>query len=157
MPMTPTGTPSDHGASQGSRSSYANRYFETRLAPNPHRRAVWRHICAYLERWIPPDAEVLELGAGWCEFANNVRAKRVVAMDVAGTVQRAGGEGVPAVVGDCPGRGGTAADSYGVVLAPTLRAALERPAATARLAGARRVLRPGGRLVLVQPNYPAAP
>ena len=153
MPMTPTGTPSDHGASQGSRSSYANRYFETRLAPNPHRRAVWRHICAYLERWIPPDAEVLELGAGWCEFANNVRAQRVVAMDIDSTVERAAGEGVTAVVGDCTDLGGFADDSFDVVFASNLLEHLERPAATALLAGARRDLRPGGRLVLVQPNF----
>ena len=39
-------------------------YFRTRLAPNPHRGAVWKHVCAYLQRWITPDAAVLELGAG---------------------------------------------------------------------------------------------
>ena len=26
-------------------------YFRTRLAPNPHRAAVWKHLCAYLQRW----------------------------------------------------------------------------------------------------------
>ena len=24
-------------------------YFQTRLAPNPHRTAVWQHICRYME------------------------------------------------------------------------------------------------------------
>lgn len=151
--MTPSGRPSGDGASQGPPSSYANRYFETRLAPNPHRRAVWRHICAYLERWIPPDAEVLELGAGWCEFANNVRARRVVAMDIDSTVERAARDGVTAVVGDCTDLSGFADGSFDVVFASNLIEHLERPAATALLAGARRVLRPGGRLILVQPNF----
>ena len=44
-------------------------------------------------------------------------------------------------------------DSFDVVFASNLLEHLERPAATALLAGARRVLRPGGRLVLVQPNF----
>ena len=51
-------------------------YFRTRLGPNPHRAAVWKHVCAYLQRWIPSDAAVLELGAGWCDFANTITARR---------------------------------------------------------------------------------
>ena len=62
-------------------------YFRTRLAPNAHRAAVWNHLCAYLQRWIPTDADVLELGAGWCDFANTITARRVVAMDLDTTVR----------------------------------------------------------------------
>ena len=36
-----------------------------------------------------PNDAVLELGAGWCDFANHVVAGRVVAMDLDATVQRA--------------------------------------------------------------------
>ena len=35
---------------------------------------VWLHICRYLQKWIAPTDDVLELGAGWCDFANNVAA-----------------------------------------------------------------------------------
>lgn len=132
---------------------YANGYFETRLAQNPHRDKVWRHICAYLSRWIPADAEVLELGAGWCDFANNVRARRVVAMDLDRTVESAAADAVTAVVGDCTDLGRFDDASFDVVFASNLLEHLERPAASALLAGARRVLRPGGRLILVQPNF----
>ena len=76
-------------------------YFRTRLAPNPHRAAVWKHLCAYLQRWIPADAAVLDLGAGWCDFANTITARRVVAMDLDTTVRRAAAEHVQAEVGDC--------------------------------------------------------
>jgi ubiquinone/menaquinone biosynthesis C-methylase UbiE len=132
---------------------YARGYFETRLAENPHRDKVWRHICEYLTRWVAPDAEVLELGAGWCDFANNVRARRVVAMDIDQTVRKAASDTVSAVVGDCTDLSAFDDASFDVVFASNLLEHLERPAASALLAGAHRVLRPGGRLVLVQPNF----
>jgi SAM-dependent methyltransferase len=132
---------------------YAQGYFETRLAENPHRDKVWQHICAYLTRWIPADAEVLELGAGWCDFSNNVTAKRVVAMDLDKTVETASSDAVTAVVGDCTDLGAFGDDSFDVVFASNLIEHLERPAASALLAEAHRVLRPRGRLILVQPNF----
>ena len=61
-------------ASQGAPDSgvYVPGYFETRLAPSESRSKVWKHLCNYLTRWIAADADVLELGAGWCDFANHV-------------------------------------------------------------------------------------
>jgi SAM-dependent methyltransferase len=132
---------------------YAPGYFETRLAENPHRDTVWRHICGYLTRWIAADAEVLELGAGWCDFANNVAAGRVVAMDLDKTVEAAVADGVTPVIGDCTDLGRFEDDTFDVVFASNLLEHLERPAASALLAEAHRVLRPRGRLILVQPNF----
>lgn len=128
-------------------------YFRTRLAPNPHRAAVWKHLCAYLQRWIPADADVLELGAGWCDFANSIVARRVVAMDLDTTVRRAAAEHVQAEVGDCTDLSRFASDSFDVLFASNLLEHLERPATAQLLAEAARVLRPGGRLILLQPNF----
>jgi ubiquinone/menaquinone biosynthesis C-methylase UbiE len=132
---------------------YASAYFETRLAHNPNRNRVWQHICAYLGRWIRADAEVLELGAGWCDFANHINARRVVAMDIDKTVVEAAGANVTAVVGDCTDLHEFADASFDVVFASNLLEHLERPDASRLLAEARRVLRRGGRLILLQPNF----
>jgi ubiquinone/menaquinone biosynthesis C-methylase UbiE len=147
----PDGPPDDQA--DGRSGAFAPGYFETRLAANPHRATVWRHVCDYLSRWIAPDAHVLELGAGWCDFANNVRAARVVAMDVDQIVRKAARDTVTAVVGDCTDLSGFDDASFDVVFASNLLEHLERPAAARLLAGAQRVLRPGGRLILVQPNF----
>jgi SAM-dependent methyltransferase len=152
-PQGHTGGPGDAGDAAPEPGEYARGYFETRMAENPHRDAVWRHVCAYLDRWIGPEADVLELGAGWCDFANNVRAARVVAMDIDKTVERAARPGVEAVVGDCTDLSRFDDGSFDVVFASNLLEHLERPAATALLAEAHRVLQPVGRLVLVQPNF----
>ncbi|WP_270889051.1 class I SAM-dependent methyltransferase [Pedococcus sp. 5OH_020] len=132
---------------------YMPKYFETRLAASPSRTRVWQHICTYLERWIAPDAAVLEVGAGWCDFANNVRAGSVVAMDIDRTVERAAAPHVTAVTGDCTDLSRFADGSFDVVFASNLLEHLTRPTATRLLAEARRVLRRDGQLILLQPNF----
>jgi SAM-dependent methyltransferase len=57
------------------------------------------------------------------------------------------------VVGDCTDLAEFDEVSFDVVFASNLLEHLDRPAATALLAEAHRVLRPTGRLILVQPNF----
>lgn len=133
--------------------TYQPGYFETRLAANASREQVWKHICSYLSRWVPADADVLELGAGWCDFANHVQAGRVVAMDIDATVVDAAAEHVTAVVGDCTDLTRFGDGEFDVVFASNLLEHLDRGDATRLLAEAQRVLRPHGRLILMQPNF----
>ena len=146
MPGTPIGVDDE-----------VSGYFQTRLAPNPHRTAVWQHICRYLERWIPTDSAVLELGAGWCDFSNNVTARRAVAMDIDPTVRRAAAAHVQAELGDCTDLSRFDDGQFDVVFASNLLEHLERPQSDRLLAEAMRVLRPGGRLILLQPNFRLQP
>lgn len=132
---------------------YTPGYFDTRLAHDANRAKVWRHLTSYLQRWIAPDARVLELGAGWCDFSNHVTAGTVVAMDVDATVVRAARPGVSAVVGDCSDLSRFEDCSFDVVFASNLLEHLDRPLASKLLAESGRVLRPGGRLILMQPNF----
>ncbi|NUT33760.1 MAG: class I SAM-dependent methyltransferase [Hamadaea sp.] len=141
------------GADATGDGEYVRGYFETRLSHNSDRAKVWRHICAYLSRWIRPDAAVLELGAGWCDFANTVTAGRVVAMDLDATVKRAAAPHVTPVVGDCTDLSQFSAAEFDVVFASNLLEHLQRPDSNRLLAEARRVLKPGGRLILMQPNF----
>jgi SAM-dependent methyltransferase len=48
-----------------------------------YRNTVWRILCKhYFSKLISPEAHVLDLGAGWCEFINNVSAANKHAMDL---------------------------------------------------------------------------
>ncbi len=140
-------------ADEASPGTYRAGYFETRLAANPNRTAVWRHICDHLARWVPPDSDVLELGAGWCDFANLVRARSVTAVDLEDVVLTAAAPHVTALVADGTDLRLLADGSFDVVFASNLLEHLERPQTDALLAETRRVLRPGGRLILLQPNF----
>ena len=132
---------------------YRRGYFETRLQADPNRPIVWRHICDYLQKWIGQGDDVLELGAGRCDFANAVDAGSVTAMDVDAVVVSSAREGVRAVVGDCTDLSDFPDASFDVVFASNLLEHLERSDTLKTLSEAYRVLRPGGRLILVQPNF----
>lgn len=132
-------------------------YFETRLAHDANRSKVWVHLTDYLSRWISPTAKVLELAAGWCDFANNVKAAEVVAMDLEPTVRSAAGPDVKAEVGDCTDLSRFEDAYFDVVFASNFVEHLDREATGRMLREARRVLRPSGRLILMQPNFRLAP
>jgi ubiquinone/menaquinone biosynthesis C-methylase UbiE len=144
---------SDPELTTESAGTFRQGYFETRLALNPNRGQIWVHICDYLSRFIPPSSRVLELGAGWCDFSNHVKAARVVAMDLDSTVQRAADGRVQAVVGDCTDLAQFGSAEFDVVFASNLLEHLERDMAEKLLSEAARVLSPGGRLILMQPNF----
>jgi SAM-dependent methyltransferase len=135
----------------------ADGYYDTRYAHDPRRQAVWRHVTHHLQRWVPADADVLELGAGYCDFSNNVVARSRVAMDLRPQFAAFAAAGVRIEVGDCSDLSRFADDSFDVVFASNLLEHLDLDANRALVQHARRVLRPGGRLVLVQPNYRLRP
>lgn len=143
----------ESGTPDSSSGVYTPGYFETRLKQDASRAKVWEHLCAYLGRFVPADADVLELGAGWCDFSNQVKARRVVAMDLDATVHKAAAEHVESVVGDCTDLSRFEDNSFDVVFASNLLEHLQRDQSDALLAHARRVLRPGGRIILMQPNF----
>jgi len=57
-------------------------YFETRFAHDPRREVLWQTLYRHhFSRLIAPSDSVLELGAGYGHFINNVVAKRRIALD----------------------------------------------------------------------------
>jgi len=132
-------------------------YFATRYTQDPRRREVWRHITAYLQRWISHTADVLELGAGYCDFSNNVDAATRTAIDVESGFVAFADAGVVTAVGSCTDLSRFADASFDVVFASNLLEHLDRGALLTTLGEVRRVLRAGGRLILVQPNYRLRP
>ena len=74
-------------------------------------------------------------------------------MDLDTTVRRAAAEHVEAEVGDCTDLSRFDSGSFDVVFASNLLEHLERPATARLLAESARVLREGGILILLQPNF----
>lgn len=57
-----------------------NQRFDSGELVDKH--VLWSTLCdEFLSRYVEPDATVLDLGAGRCEFINNIRAKRKLAVD----------------------------------------------------------------------------
>ena len=104
-----------------------------------------------------PDADVLELGAGYCDFSNAVAARSRIAIDQDPAFAQYAAAEVRTLVGACDDLSSVEAASVDVVFASNLFEHLERPFLLKTLAEVHRVLRANGRLVLVQPNFRLCP
>ncbi|MBI4319057.1 MAG: class I SAM-dependent methyltransferase [Chloroflexi bacterium] len=69
--------PELHGANLA--ELYRRRFSEAEIGS---RDRVWRVLCRYLRKWIPTDATVLDVACGYGEFSRNITAGRKVAVDL---------------------------------------------------------------------------
>ena len=134
----------------GSRSAYHSVH----LTEVPSRTLVWEVIAEYLAEWVDPRAHVLEIGAGYCCWINAVRAERRVAIDVWPELPRYAGSGVEPVVMDAAaGLRTLGAGRFDVVLASNVLEHFDPDSASTLIGDVARVLREGGRFIVVQPNF----
>ena len=61
-----------------------NEYFNTRFRHSEIKEKIWKELAEYFQKNIPikPHDTVLDLGAGYCYFINNIRCKEKHALDI---------------------------------------------------------------------------
>lgn len=129
-------------------------YHAAHLVADPRRARVWNVVAQHLAAQVAPGAHVLELGAGYCDWINNVRAARRVAVDVWPELPAHTAPGVEAMVLDISqGLHALGDASFDVVLASNLLEHFAPDAAAEVVGDVARVLRPGGRFIVIQPNF----
>lgn len=134
-------------------------YFKTRYVEVSQRDAIWRSIASYLNAFlnIQSDATVLELGTGYGSWIRAINAKNKLAVDTNPEIKRVlcerGITGVDARVGKCTELGSVGDASVDVVLASNLLEHLEYNDVQLCLREISRVLKSGGKLCLIQPNF----
>jgi SAM-dependent methyltransferase len=129
-------------------------YFESRFTPELRRGAAWVHIVEYLQRWWDPaTATILDVGAGYCSFVNNARGARRVAVDIHGHLHEYAAPEVETMHASASDLAPLPDEMIDVVFASNLLEHLTREDISRALGEFRRVLRSGGRLILIQPNF----
>jgi SAM-dependent methyltransferase len=116
---------------------------------------LWRVICQeFFARYVPEDACVVDLGAGYCDFVNNISARRRIAVDLNPDTKRFAAPGVE--VHQLPLERLSEAvepETVDLAFASNVFEHLRGPDALLKvLANVRTVLRPGGRIMIMQPN-----
>lgn len=129
-------------------------YFDSRFQFDERREVLWKALCDfYFSALVPPGGHVLELGAGYCHFINNVRGARKTAIDISPVAAAHAADGVTVRTGSVTDLDFLPDASVDLAFASNLFEHLTQSDFALCLAGLRRKLKPGGQLVILQPNY----
>lgn len=129
-------------------------YFQTRFTADPRREILWRSLVKYyFQSQIAPTHCVLELGAGYGHFINNVRAARRIAQDQWPDFPQYLAAGVESHVGPVRDLSFLADNSVDLAFASNVFEHVSQEDFAAVLEQLGRKLRPGGTITLLQPNY----
>jgi len=131
---------------------YRRRFAES---SRKKRAAMWQVLCRVsLQRYIAPTDTVLDLGAGLCEFINHIRCGPKIAVDGNPTVREHAAPGVRVVLGEIPGVLAQIPDTsvQAVFCSNFFEHLRDKAELMEVLRHVRRMLVPGGRLIVVQPN-----
>lgn len=133
----------------------ADEYFQTRLPFDPRRAVVWKEICRYLlqRKLIVANGVVADIGAGYGEFINHIDARERHAVDISGDLADYFAKDVTLHVHSCASMPSLADGHFDVAFSSNVFEHLTREELDATLAEVWRILKPGGRLLLVQPNF----
>jgi SAM-dependent methyltransferase len=119
-----------------------------------YRNEVWKVLTAqFFQKYVGDGATVLDLGAGWGEFINNIKARHKYAMDLNADVKERLAAGVTLLSQDCSEPWALQENTVDTIFTSNFFEHLPTKDALRRtLTQALRCLKPGGRIICLGPN-----
>jgi len=135
---------------------YRHRFEEDEL---PRKLAIWKVLCEdFFSRYVLRTDTVIDVGAGYCEFINNISCAKRIAVDLNPRVREFAAPDVDVRNEDCTNLASIPDETADVVFMSNFLEHLpSKQMVFDTLAEARRILRRGGRLVILQPNIRLIP
>jgi len=132
-------------------SLYRHRFPEEELA---RKHAIWQVLCRqFFSRYVKATDTVVDIGAGYCEFINNIEAKRKIAVDLNPEVSRFAKPDVQVVNESCTAIAKLPAATADVVFMSNFLEHLpSKQMVLDTFREAHRILKQTGRIIILQPN-----
>ena len=130
-----------------------DKYFQVHFKETLQRDKVWKVIAGYLQRYIPPSSKVLDLGAGYCNFINNVKAKEKHAIDLFDNIEEFAAKDVFIYKQPVAKMDNLKSSYFDIVFASNILEHLSSEELENTLLEIRRILAPEGKLIIIQPNF----
>lgn len=130
---------------------YQERFRKERLAS---KISIWQILCdGFFQQFVPSDSSVLDIGAGYCEFINHIKCQKKIAVDV--NIQTSNFANSDVSVIHCPSTCLESLKNESIDVAfisNFLEHLKSKEEVYLTLTETYRVLKPGGRLMVLQPN-----
>lgn len=131
-----------------------NDYHATRFEFDVKRKIVWTTLVRhYFDRYSHAQANVLEIGAGYCDFINEISGTNRYAFDIWEGIRNFAAPGVTTLVGDVSQLDVIPDQSLDLAFASNVFEHIEQSDLKALLLRLSAKLKQEGVLVAIQPNY----
>jgi len=131
----------------------AQSYYESRFTFNSGRSVVWRAIAEFLNQFTPRNASVLDLGCGYGDFINNISAEHKYAIDLNPDNSQFMNKDVHFFGASVLEKFPIQDESLDIVFASNLLEHFDDSELAIIMSNVKRCLKPGGRFIVMQPNY----
>src|ERR1700691_2369095 len=131
----------------------ADSSYQSRYVPSADRSVVWPEIVRFLQPYLQGASTVLDLGAGYCDFVNNVSAPERIAVDYSPASAAFAGPGVKHIISTADDLSQVKTASVDVVFSSNLLEHLTDDQLCRTMKEILRTLSPRGLFITMQPNY----
>jgi SAM-dependent methyltransferase len=128
-------------------------YYQSRYTPDTDRGVVWPEIVRFLRPYLAGVSTVLDLGAGYCDFINNVSVPNRIAVDLSPESRAFAAPGVTHITAPADDLSQVPDASLDVVFSSNLLEHLTDSQLSRAMKEIHRTLRSGGLFITMQPNY----
>jgi SAM-dependent methyltransferase len=134
--------------------------YQRRFQPlREYRKKVWRILVdEFFQKYVPADSTVLDVGCGWGEFINQVKARRRLGMDLNPDSRARLDPDIEFLMQDCSEPWPVPEGSLDIIFSSNFFEHLpHKVALKLTLEEAFKALRPGGKLICMGPNIKFLP
>jgi len=115
---------------------------------------MYKVLCEdFFSRYIPENSVILDLAAGYCEFINNIRAKKKIAVDINPDLKKYAHQDVETILAKSTHMSKISDNSIDVVFVSNFFEHISRDDIVKTVSEIHRILKPEGKLLILQPNF----